>query len=133
MHIMPIIIISKDSIISNDTDIELILKNDINIRENSRIQYGMVAMEPEYDIYNLYPIEIDKNYCGNEFKDEKTLFDRQMYFGRVSFCDIVFNLDTLSKNCNDDNCLICYRDADNTCIYCKYLYIEKNGKKICLG
>ena len=125
--------ISKDSINTNETDIELILKNDINIRENSRIEYGMVVMEPEYGIYNLYPIEIDKNYCREDCEDEKSIFDRQMYFGRVSFCDIVFNLETLSQNCNDDNCLICNRDADNACVHCKYLYIEKNGKKICLG
>ena len=133
LYLVDKIEISKDSIISNETDIELILKNDINIRENSRIEYGMVVMEPEYDIYNLYPIEIDRNYCGGDCEDEKTIFDRQMYYGRVSFCDIVFNLETLSQNCSDDNCLICNRYADNICVHCKYLYIEKNGKKICLG
>ena len=32
----------------------------------------MVVKEPEYDVYNLYPIEINKTYCGGEeCEDEK--------------------------------------------------------------
>ena len=126
--------IEKDAIVSYDTDVELILDNSINIQENERIQYSMVVIEPEYDIYNLYPIEIDKTYCGGEeCEDEKDNFVKQWYFGRVSYCDITFNLDILSQDCDDDNCLICNKDTDKSCLICKYLYIEKNGKKKCFG
>ena len=58
----------KDVAISNDTDVELFLTNGINIEENGRILYGMFVEKLDYDIYNQYPIEIDKTYCGDDCK-----------------------------------------------------------------
>ena len=123
----------KEQIISNNTNIELIINNDINIQQNATIQYSMVLKEPEYDIYNLYPIKINTTYCGGEeCEDEKEIFSKQQYYGRISYCDIIFNLDILSQDCDDENCLICNKDTDKTCLICKYLYMEENGKKLCL-
>ena len=31
----------------------------------------MVAIEPDYEMYNKYPIEINNNYCGDDCNDEK--------------------------------------------------------------
>ena len=93
----------------------------------------MVVKEPEYDVYNLYPIEINKTYCGGEeCEDEKEIFSTLRYYGRISYCNIIFNLDILSQDQQDENCLICNKDTDKTCALCKYLYKEENGKKICL-
>ena len=58
----------KDVVISNDTDVELVLTNEINIEKNGGILYGMVVEKHDYDIYNQYPIEIDKTYCGDDCK-----------------------------------------------------------------
>ena len=44
--------IKNNSILSNNTDIELNLIKETNIEEGERIVYGMVAKESEYDVYN---------------------------------------------------------------------------------
>ena len=125
--------IEKDFILASGADIELILTNKINIEENGRIEYGMVVIEDEYDIYNQYPIEIDNNYCGGNCDDEIDNFSKQWYFGRISYCDITFNLEKITKDC-DENCFLCIKGSDKNCIICNYLYEElPGGGKKCLG
>ena len=126
--------IKEDTFLSNNIDIELSLTNEINIEENGRIQFGMVATEPEYEIYNEYPLEIIYNYCGgSNCEDEKNYFSKQTYLGRISYCDITFNLNQITNNCNE-NCIVCIKDTDRICIVCKYSYTElPEGGKNCLG
>ena len=125
--------IPKDVVLTYDTDVELILTNEINIEENGRILFEMVVEEPDYDIYNQYPTEIDETYCGTNCNDEKDTFSKQWYFGRTSYCDITFNLDIITNDCNE-NCIICKKDHDRTCIMCRYLYILlSTGGKKCLN
>ena len=122
----------KDCVIPNTTEIEIILTNKTNLEKNERIEYAMVTMESEYDIYNQYPIEIDNTYCGDNCDDENINF-RHWHFGRTSYCNIILNSDKLSNDCNDDNCVMCIKEQ-KTCIVCKYLFelIEGGGKK-CLN
>ena len=127
-------IINKTFIVSNTTDIELILTNKTNLEKNERIEYVMVTMESEYDIYNQYPIKIDNTYCGDNCDDEKNYFksERHWHYGRTSYCNISFNSDKITNDC-DDNCVICIKEQ-KTCIVCKYLFelLEGGGKK-CLN
>ena len=44
--------------------LNLFEKNNINIQNNDDLEYNMVVIEPEYDIYNIYPIDIDKSHLG---------------------------------------------------------------------
>ena len=111
--------ISKEEILSNNTDIELILNNEINIQESGRIEYGMVVMEPEYESYNQYPNEILINYCGDNCDDEKDYFPKQNYFGRVSYCDITFNIDQITSTDCDENYIVCIKGSDKKCIVCR--------------
>ena len=125
--------IEKEEVVSPDSTIQLKLTNDANIESGGRIKYGMVVIEPEYDIYKQYPIEINKNYCGDDCSDEKDIFNnnlRQWYFGRISYCDITFETENLSKDCSE-NCVICKADSE-ICLVCKYLSsLSADGGRKC--
>ena len=125
--------IEKNSSLSNITDIELNVTNEVNI-EGERIEYGMLASEPEYDIYNQYTTDIDNNYCGNDdCNDEKDYFTRKLYFGRVSYLDITFDLNIIGKDCNI-GCIVCIKDNDKTCLLCESFFEElSDGRKKCHG
>jgi len=91
-------------------------------------------MEPEYESYNQYPNEILINYCGDNCDDEKDYFPKQNYFGRVSYCDITFNIDQITSTDCDENCIVCIKGSDKKCIVCRYLYEElSGGGKKCYG
>ena len=86
--------ILKSDILPENTDIELIINENIEIEENGRIEYRMVIIEPEYEIYNQYPTETIKNYCGGVCDDDVDNYNAQKHshFGRISYLDITFNL-----------------------------------------
>ena len=117
--------ISKDSIISNNTNIELALTRDIKNKNKGRIQFAMVLTEPEYEIFNQYSTLIDNKYCGEDCDDEKKNFKKQRYFGRISYCDIIINSNNLTNECNE-NCDVCLKNEEMTCISCKYSYELKD-------
>ena len=125
--------ILTDEIISNFTNIELVLTKDINIREIGRIEFSMVLTEPEYEIYNKYPESIDNSYCGNDDNEERDYFGKNHYYGRISYCNININSNIVIKDCNE-NCEICINNDELTCVICKYLQeISDDGKKTCLN
>ena len=95
-------VIGRNSCLSNNTDIELNVTFENN-EGSERIEYGMFAVEPEYGIFNQYATDIDNNYCGcDECNDEKEYFSPETYFGRISYLDIIYNL-------NEDN-----KDGENS-------------------
>ena len=127
--------IKKGDIISNNTDIELILTNEINIQSSGRIEYSMTVMEPDYETYNSFTIDINNTYCGENCDDENTInyFSKQNYFGRISYYDITFDLTKITKDCNE-NCVVCVKNSDRSCIVCRYLYDEiLYSGKLCYG
>ena len=124
--------IKKNSSLSNNTDIELNITNEVNI-EGERIEYGMFITEPEYEIYNEYTTDIDNNYCGGDdnCNDEKDYFSPKLYFGRHSYLDITFDLNIVGKDCNT-GCIVCIQDSNRTCLLCQSLFEElPDGKKNC--
>ena len=127
--------IERESFLSNNIDIELTLTNEINIESSGRIEFGMVATEPEYEIYNKYTIEINNNYCGGgNCNDEINYFHNQSYFGRISYCNILFDLNKITNNNCNENCLVCIKNSDKKCIVCEHSYLElAEGGKKCLG
>ena len=126
--------ILKEDILPNNTDIELKINGNIKLEENSRIEYRMVTIEPEYEIYNQYPVETIKSYCGSVCDDDVDDYNAQKHshFGRLSYLDISFDLNQISDDCAD-NCAIC-KHNDKTCIICKYSSILfPNGTLNCLA
>ena len=127
--------IDKETIISNNTDIELILTSEIDIQKSGRIEYSMSVMEPDYETYNSFTNDIINTYCGENCDDENTnnYFSRQYYFGRISYYYINFDLTKITGECNE-NCVVCVKNSDKNCIVCKFLYEEilYHGKQ-CYG
>ena len=129
-------VLDKECITSNNTNIEVILTKDINIQEKLRIEYTMVTIQPEYEIYNQYPIETIETYCQDNCNDEKGdengPFKREWHFGRTSYCDLNINLEKITDDC-DNNCKVCLKNDNKDCIVCRYLYeLYKSGRKKCL-
>jgi hypothetical protein len=68
--------IIKNEIILNDTNIELVLTNNLDLENQLKIEYIMVLTEPDYDAYNLYPEIIDNSYCGTNCDNERNKFTK---------------------------------------------------------
>ena len=53
-------------------------------------------------IYIIYiQLILIKVIWGEECDYEKRIFERQHYYGRISYYDITFNLGILSQDCDD--------------------------------
>lgn len=129
--------IKKETILSDEEKIELVLSQKINIPKKGKIEYAMVLTEPDYDIFNQYSRIIDTNYCNGD-EDEINYFnqEKQKYVGKSSYVNIILDTDSefFTNNCiNDENCDICKNGGDMHCITCKYLFKIKNDNKICLS
>ena len=123
--------IQKGDIIDNNVELAL-TKDIINIKGNLRIEYSMVVKEPDYELYNKFPTIIDVDFCGNDYEEEKKYFERKNYIGRISYCDIFINSNNITDEC-EENCEICLKNQNMTCITCKYLFeVMENGEKKCL-
>ena len=125
--------IEKNVNLSTNTDIELNVTNDVNI-EGERIEYGMSAIEPEYDIYNQYVTDINKSYCGeDDCNDEIDYFTPKSYISKISYLYIIFDLNRIGKNCNI-GCIICIKNFYKTCLLCEDYFEElPDGRRKCHG
>ena len=119
------IIISEGKILENNFEIQISILDNI-LYENSKqnITYCLVLTEPDLDIYNEYPIYINKTYGEPNFEKEE-------YIGRSSYINFIVNKN-VTNNCNNSDCNLCFNDDINNCIECKNNFIYENGKKICL-
>ena len=122
-------LISKEEIINPGTKIfiqfeiniiELILNTNVNIENNYIIEYSLIVTEPEYDIFNLYPENIDTTYCGENF-DEKYNFNKNSYYGKTSYYQLFFDFEKISMNCKE-HCLICLTNKIDFCLKCEDEY-----------
>ena len=99
---------------------------------NCTIGYIYVVTEPDYEIYDEYPDDIDIIY-GNiniDYFNE----NKKNYTGRLSYYNLYLN-HKLTNNCNN-KCKLCYDDLEKKCIVCNDGYDVKINKeekyKICL-
>ena len=98
----------------------------ILLKLDKNIQYYFIVTEPDYDIYNTYPEEIDGNSGETDYQKEE-------YNGRLSYYNIKSDTEFKFK-CSDVNCILCNKDNPNYCFSCRYNYTfsETNGKS-CYG
>ena len=99
--------------------IELILKNEIDLSSNLRIQYVMVVKDPPFSKFKDYSEIININLCYNSQNvcDEESYYQQEFHTGRTSYCDIIVDTDQISKNC-DENCIFCLKNTQE-CLFCK--------------
>ena len=91
---------------------------------NKTIEYYIIATEPEYNIYDIYPDEIEGENDENDFNKEE-------YIGKLSYYYIKSDLE-YSFNCSDRNCILCKKEFEEYCISCKYGYsLSDTNGKIC--
>ena len=124
--------IHKNNILFNDDQIEFVLSKKINFPQNGKIEYAMVLTEPNYTEFNQYSPIIDDSYCG-EIDDEEDFFENNLYVGKTSYINIIIDSESITNDCNNENCSLCLKNDDMFCITCKYTYQIKNGEKECLS
>ena len=78
------------------------------------ISYYYNITEPELDIYNNYPEDIEG--------DDDELFEYTQYVGRSNNF-LIFLGSTLTTNCENNECVICYKDTQNYCLSCKHDFL----------
>ena len=112
------------------TDYELLENDYINILFNNydlfncTIRYTYIVTEPDYEIFDEYPEEIDITYGNNSVGNFN--LNKQNYTGRLSYYSLYLN-NTLTDECND-KCKLCYDDLQKKCIVCDYGYTIKINK-----
>ena len=90
---------------------------------NKTIEYYFIATEPEYNIYDTYPDEIEGESDENEFNNEE-------YIGKLSYYYITSNSE-FSFECEDRNCILCKKELKSYCLTCisdEYSLSDNNGK-----
>ena len=104
-------IIQKDSIFTKN--VELIINED-TYNSNYRIEYAMVVRDAPYSLFKDYS-EVMTYYSYDEDdndeektceEDEETYYEQKDHVGRISYCDITIDLNSLSLNtCSIDKIL----------------------------
>ena len=118
-------IISKDS--TFDKNVELILKEDIDLSSNLRIEFAMVVKDPPYSLFKDYSEIINENLCKDPTTNtcnEQTYYQQNNHIGRTSYCSIIINSEQISKTC-DENCFLCEKDSQE-CLFCIEEYWKKS-------
>ena len=91
---------------------------------NGVIEYAMVLIEDEYDMFIQYSPIIDITYCDVNGEDEKDVFydNQKKYEGKSSYINILIDSEAITDDCNDINCEICLNDEEKVFILSKYEY-----------
>ena len=96
-----------------NNNVELIINETIQLNSTIRIEYAMIVKDPPYDLYKNNS-QIILHYCPN--CDEEKYYEQKYHIGRISYCDIIIDLNEISQIC-DDNCYLCKKD-NQECIFC---------------
>ena len=120
--------IENNCILEEDENIKIKYNGNENYYPtlNIVIQYYFNVTEPELNIYNTYPED-------EQGDNDDDLFENDQYAGRLTYYNIQLN-NQLTSECNNINCVLCYKLSNNFCISCKYNYSlsEDNlNNKIC--
>ena len=99
-------LIQKNAIFTKN--VELIINEDTYINSNYRIEYVMVVRDAPYSLfkdysevmtYNSRVDDEDDNENGKTCEeDEETHYEQKNHVGRISYCDITIDLNSLSLN-----------------------------------
>ena len=121
-------VIENNWILEEDENIKIKYNGNENYYPtlNIVIQYYFNVTEPELDIYNTYQAD-------EQGDNDDDLFERDQYAGRLSYYNIQLN-NQLTSECNNINCVLCYKLSNNFCISCKYNYSlsdDNLNNKIC--
>ena len=83
---------------------------------NCKLEYIYKIIEPELNIYDTYPNNIEGD-------DDSGYFTKNEYIGRLTYYNIKLN-NILSTSCDDKNCTLCLKNPSTYCIQCKYNYTQ---------
>ena len=120
--------IRNEDILSQNEELELILKEEEYEILSCKISFSLIITEPEYEVYNEYPSFI----LNENDENEKTYFERNKYEGRIGYLNILINQE-ITKNCSDENinCDLCLQQNKTSCLLCKGEFKFINNAKSC--
>ena len=105
-------------------------ENFFPILSDCQIEYSFIATEPDLNNYDSYTESIEGENDSDFFENQK-----QNYTGRSSYYNIKLT-EELSHTCQDINCDLCYKNATDHCITCKFNFTipenSENSFKQCL-
>ena len=122
--------INEDQIILKNQNFNFIisiLKNNDEYENKDYIfEIEVIYTEPDYESFNLKAIKI----IGST-SDAKNYFQKEEYIGKT--LEYKFTLsNSLTTNCEDKGCILCYSNNINNCITCENIFeIDENGEKNC--
>ena len=91
------------------------------------IKYICQAVEPDYEVYNRYPIYINDTETPSE---EINYFEKKTYLGRISYYKFILNNELTDEGCNEE-CELCYYENKESCVTCRLGSNIIDGNKIC--
>ena len=108
--------INKGEILINEELITLVLSKNKNIPIPGKIEYAMIATESDYNEFEDYICIVDRDYCGGltECIGEENVFQKKLYEGRHSYCNIVVD----------------HNFSNESFVQTTYLFPEKNNDEI---
>ena len=127
--------LTKNKIIENyNLSKNEIINIDITVNNKSNfdnftciLKYRYKITEPELENYDKYTNYTETNFNSNY----NETFEKKEYLGRLTYYNIILN-ETLTINCNDTNCALCFNLNKSYCIICKYNYTYfDDGTKNC--
>ena len=86
-----------------------------------QIEYSFTATEPDLNKYDTYPESI-------QGENDSGFFEKGNYTGRLSYYNIKLTKE-LSTTCQDTNCELCYKNAKEQCITCKFNFTSSENSE----
>ena len=108
--------------------LDIVLNNISNFNNFTCIlKYRYKITEPNLTQYDKCTYDINNNFESNY---NETL-EKEEYIGRLTYYNIILNA-TLTDNCNNTSCALCFMKNVSYCIICKYNYTYfEDGTKNC--
>ena len=121
--------IENNDILSSNEKLEIVLKEDQYEIITCTLSFNLIITEPDYEVYNSYPISKLNEYDENE----KSNFVKNKYEGKIGYFKILFNQE-ITKKCSPENtsCELCLLNDKSFCLICKGDFNYVDGSKICL-
>ena len=120
--------IENNDILSSNEKLEIVLKEEQYEIITCTLSFNLIITEPDYEVYNSYPISKLNEYDENE----KSNFVKNTYEGKIGFFKILFNQE-ITKKCSPENtnCELCLLNDKSFCLICKGDFNYVDGSKIC--
>jgi hypothetical protein len=120
--------IENNYILSSNEKLEIVLKEEQYEIITCTLSFNLIITEPDYEVYNSYPISKLNEYDENE----KSNFVKNTYEGKFGYFKILFNQE-ITKKCSPENtnCELCLLNDKSFCLICKGDFNYVDGSKIC--